>query len=224
MIAAQSLLNGIATVLWPIIVIALIFTLRPALIAIIESAKSRRFTVKIGGQELTMEEANGVQQKLIADLQTQVAEIQNRIGSGIETPKVAAVTAAAVPSRNRVKVLWVDDNPKNNSYFIQQLWDGGVKVDVARSTREAADLFSSQKYDFVISDMGRLEQETYNPTAGLDLIRLIRRTDRNVPIVVYSSAKALREHQQEISELGGSAWTSSPTELSRILNFTGLEN
>ncbi len=54
----QKLIQAIATALWPVIVIILVLKFRPAITAIVESAKSRRFTLKIGGQELTMEEAN----------------------------------------------------------------------------------------------------------------------------------------------------------------------
>jgi hypothetical protein len=77
----QKLIQAIATLLWPVIVIILVLRFRPAITAIVESAKSRKFTLKIGGQELTMEEANQAQQKLIADLQGQVSDIQKKIDS-----------------------------------------------------------------------------------------------------------------------------------------------
>jgi hypothetical protein len=53
----KSLFEGIAVVLWPLIIIGVIFVFRPAVAAIIASAKSRKFTLKVGGQELTMEQA-----------------------------------------------------------------------------------------------------------------------------------------------------------------------
>lgn len=72
----QRLLQAVAVLLWPLIVLFIIILFRPAVSAIVESARSRKFTLKIGGQELTMEEANANQRSLIADLQDQVSEIK----------------------------------------------------------------------------------------------------------------------------------------------------
>jgi hypothetical protein len=55
----KNILEGVAALLWPLIVIAIFYQFRPLLSPIIESAKTRKFTLKIGGQELTMEEALG---------------------------------------------------------------------------------------------------------------------------------------------------------------------
>jgi hypothetical protein len=45
----RDLLDGVAALLWPLIVIAILYLFRPAVVAIIESAKSRKFTLKMGG-------------------------------------------------------------------------------------------------------------------------------------------------------------------------------
>jgi hypothetical protein len=63
----QKLVLAIATLLWPIIVFVNIIGFWPGIAAIIESARSRKFAVKIGGQELSMEEASNGQQWLIMD-------------------------------------------------------------------------------------------------------------------------------------------------------------
>ncbi len=55
----KLLLDGLAALLWPLIAIFILYLFRPAIAAIIESAKSRKFSVKIFGQELTMEQAFG---------------------------------------------------------------------------------------------------------------------------------------------------------------------
>jgi hypothetical protein len=46
--AFSTLLSAISSVLWPLIVIAAMLLLRPAVIEVIQSAKSRKFTIKIG--------------------------------------------------------------------------------------------------------------------------------------------------------------------------------
>ena len=59
-----KLLEGIAAFAWPVIIVLLILIFRRAVVSLIESARSRKFTLKIGGQELTMEEVNQQQQNL----------------------------------------------------------------------------------------------------------------------------------------------------------------
>ncbi len=230
--AAQKLIQAFATLLWPLIVVALLFLFRPAVAAIIDSARSRKFTLKIGGQELTMEEANQVQQKLIADLQIQVSDIQQKLTDYL--PAAHLVTSApsasatlipstyspppAAGSSRGFSLLWVDDNPKNNSYFIQQLLEQNVRVDLARSTVDGLARFEKQHYDCIVSDMGRVEEGKFNPTAGLDLLQAVRIKSPSVLFVIFSSSRALATHSKTARDLGANLLTSSPTELTGMLN------
>lgn len=212
-----KLLEAIGVLAWPAIIILLILMFRPAIAGLIESAKSRKFTLKLGGQELTMEEASEQQRKLIADLQAQVLEIKKSI-EGIapaapETPeKAAPQMPPAVTS-----VLWVDDQPKNNSYFVQQLVDRGVNVELAMSTAEGLRMFDKKTYGVVISDMGRTEDGTYKPTAGLELLKVIRERNKTTPFIIYSSSRGEREHRKAAIKLGATTLTTSPTEMFGLL-------
>ena len=47
----SSLINSIATILWPIIVVFILFLFRKNVQGLIESARGRKFTVKIGEME-----------------------------------------------------------------------------------------------------------------------------------------------------------------------------
>lgn len=221
--AVQKLIQALAALLWPVIVLAIVLRFRPAIVAIVESARSRKFTLKIGGQELTMEEANQTQQKLITDLQGQVAEIQKRLdgaGGPLASSQFVAAAAPPPPAMQQVKsLLWVDDNPKNNSYFIEHLSELGVKVDTAESTSEAARLFDSRRYDYVISDMGRQEGATFNASAGLDFLKIVRASNSTIPFVFFSSQRGLATWGQEALALGATGMTSSSTRLFGMLNL-----
>ncbi len=212
-----NVIKGIASLLWPCIVILLVLLFKPAVAALIESAKSRKFTLKIGGQELTMEEANAQQRTLIADLQSQVVEIQKKIGAGAHP--VAAAPESLPPRRatRRAPILWVDDQPKNNSYFVQQLSDRGFTIDLAISTSEGLKQFDRAQYGLVISDMGRTEEGSYKPTAGLELIKRIRAQSPNIPFIIFCSSRGAREYASEAEALGVTSITSSPTELMGVL-------
>jgi CheY-like chemotaxis protein len=190
---------------------------RPAIAGLIESAKSRKFTLKLGGQELTMEEASEQQRKLIADLQAQVLEIKKSL-EGIARPAPAAPEKAALKMPPTVaSVLWVDDQPKNNSYFVQQLVDRGVNVELALSTAEGLRMFDKKTYGVVISDMGRTEDGIYKPTAGLELLKVIRERNKTIPFIIYSSSRGGREHREAAIKLGATTLTTSPTEMVGLL-------
>lgn len=68
-----------------------------------------------------MEEINEQQRALIADLQAQVAALRSEAlpEADVEKQKAKAIAEASVSARPAV--LWVDDNPKNNSYIVQTL-------------------------------------------------------------------------------------------------------
>jgi len=219
--AVANLLNAISTLLWPLLVVFIVVKFSPAVREIIESARSRKFTLKVGGQELTMEEASQQQQSLIADLQAQVSELQQTVAEilesqpglkGAEKEKQALESA---PPANRI--LWVDDHPKNNSYFLQVLSDGGIGVDLALSTEEGLRKAQSRKYRVIISDMGRREDGKYNPVAGLELLKQIRAGDKEIPFVVYCSRRKADEIRDEAERQGVTAVLSSPTAMMGML-------
>jgi CheY-like chemotaxis protein len=177
-----------------------------------------------------MKEANQVQQNLIADLQQKVSGIQIKIESPTSQQALSPQGDATSLPSNAKALLWVDDNPKNNSYFVQQLSDLGIRVDLAVSTADGISHFESKKYDYVISDMGRLDGESYsaetsyNATAGIDLLKYVRKRNREVPFVIFCSARAKKGYGQLALDSGASAVTSSPTELFGILNLAKAKN
>jgi CheY-like chemotaxis protein len=216
-----KILEGIAAVAWPAIVILVVLLFRPAVAALIESAKSRKFTLKIGGQELSMDEANAQQRNLINDLQTQVLEIKKRIEAAVPPP--AAEPSLLSPRLSTGLILWVDDQPKNNSYFVQQLADKGLKTDLALSTAEGLRMVGKKAYNVIVSDMGRTEDGMYKPTAGLELLRQIREYNKTIPFIIFCSSAGVAEHGQEAIDLQATAITSSPTEMFGILQNTFVE-
>src|SRR5262245_17782163 len=66
-----------------------------------------------------------------------------------------------------------------DSYTIENLTRMGIEVVPALSTSEALAKLKTRKFDRIISDMGRREGITFNPTAGIDLVRTIRSTDKD---------------------------------------------
>ena len=219
--AYSSLIDSIATLLWPVIVIIVLIVFRRAVAAVIESGKSRKFTLKVGGQELTMEEVSEQQRKIIADLQAQVVEIQQAISGGVP-PREGGLASPPLPGGGEAqRILWVDDNPKNNSFLIQQLLDRGIGVDLAVSTAEGESRFGDRRYAMVISDMGRTENGRYNSRAGIDTLSGIRKRNATIPFVIFCSMQLAAEFGEEAMKLGATLVTSSTTKLTGILAGIG---
>ncbi len=219
----DKVLLAIATLLWPLIVILVIFFFRPAVADIIESARSRKFALKIGGQELSMEEASHGQQRLIMDLLMQVAVMQKKFNIRDPLDHSDSTGSSAFPPRRTANVLWVDDNPKNISYLLETLRDLGMKVDEATSTTDGMDLFSSRLYDFVVSDMRRQEGRNFNQTAGLELLKQVRAKSK-VPFILFTGDGSIKECGRAARELEVTDMTSSPTRLLGILNAETLKS
>ena len=106
---------------------------------------------------------------------------------------------------------------------MEQLTNLGIKVDLALTTSEGLSLFGRRKYSYVISDMGRQEDDAENSDAGLDLLKAIRERDAQIPFIIFCSSRGVREHGAEARKLGVTGITSSPTELSGLLNLDALK-
>jgi CheY-like chemotaxis protein len=209
----SQLIQSISGLLWPIIVAALLWRLLPSIRRIVES---RSFTVKVAGVELSFQE---LAEKLVKS----TAELQAKG----PTPDYAAERSSPVgptAPQDRIikKILWVDDNPRNNAYESAQLESLGVSVRQVTSTQEALAALDrpSSHYDAVITDMGRQEASGFNPDAGIDLIAAMRAANIDIPVVVYASARA-RHRESEVAQAGGEGVTSGPGELFDALGRIG---
>jgi CheY-like chemotaxis protein len=215
--------KGVAAIAWPLIVILLLFKFRSAIEAVIESAKSRKFTIKVGGNELTMDEAAEQQNKLLADLQNQVVELGKRLDAFSTVPEQTPTQARTIESTPRPplvrSILWVDDNPRNNSYEIDILQKMGIHVVQSTSTQDALSKLGTHKFDRIISDMGRYEGNGLNTNAGIDLAKAVREIDKEVPIIIYSSMRAVNTKQDEALAAGVKAITSGATKLLEALDI-----
>ena len=109
---------------------------------------------------------------------------------------------------SHAQVLWVDDNPDNNTYERQSLEALGIRFDLATSTDEALQKLSSMRYSAVISDMGRPP----DPQAGYTLLERMRRAGDATPFVIYARSNA-PEHKAEARKRGAMGSTNRASEL-----------
>jgi CheY-like chemotaxis protein len=221
MAEAAALIAAISSLLWPLIVIAILIVFGPTIIEIVRTARSRKFTLKIGGQELSMDEVTEQQRSLISDLQSKISEIGAQIGA--QNPAKLSIKQTSTPTRQLTAILWVDDEPKNNSYFIDTLGRMNIKVDLARTTADGLAKFASGIYSVIISDMGRREGGRNNSRAGLDFLKTIREHNTQIPFFIYCSRRGAEANREEAMQLGANGITASATELYGLLNLDQLQ-
>jgi CheY-like chemotaxis protein len=226
---AARIIEAIGSLLWPLLVAVLLIRVIPHIPGVVadlrRAMRTRAFTVKIGGVELSVEEAAEQLRRQVTDLQThmaiQLAERGDRVEAGPAGPPGspgagAGADAAAAPAadQGRPTVLWVDDNPEANTLELAKLRDDGVEVLLARSTAEAMDVLSLRRgVGAIVTDMGRSEDGEFRSHAGLALLRQLHEAEQSQPVLVYTSTRRVELDRQDALDAGATTVTSSPTEL-----------
>lgn len=96
------------------------------------------------------------------------------------------------------RILWIDDYPINNEVVIDFLETKNIHVDTATSTQEGIDYFKKNKYDVIITDMGRgVERD-----AGIILIKKLNALNCRTPIIVFTSHSAISRYGKYALSLG----------------------
>ena len=312
-------ISAIASLLWPLIVLAVLVLFRGPLTRLIRSTEARDFTIKIAGQEVSVGELHRQQMDMVTDLADQIAALRkeidaleqrgpSKIGSTGRPPQEVAVSVAPsfgggtaadddfdgaeaeptrvnVPAQDRPQfqadlvkapwerlehitiqpeptaeapeqsaapaplsmvtaadgedvpawagqhpdtrpkpagMLWVDDHPERNALQVDQLERRGVVVDTARSTKEALQKLTGQRYQLIVSDMERAEGGKPVPNAGLELIRTVRTFDRDTPVVIYAAGPAGKILADTATQIGADLVTNSWFELSQEMHRLGV--
>jgi CheY-like chemotaxis protein len=201
---SADLLRALSELAWPVIAALVLWRLYPLLREIL---RSRAFTVKVAGMEISAQQASEQLQSQIDDLRTKLSDVRQALDKR-ELP-------SPMPLTHSRRVLWTDDIPSNNAYAIAQLRERGYDVLQAVSTSDAMRVLGSASPPIaaVISDMGREEVGTYKPEAGLELLRAMRKAGCSQPFIVCTTPGAAQQYNGAVQAAGGSGATTSFVEL-----------
>ncbi|MEN1973835.1 response regulator [Cellulomonas olei] len=83
----------------------------------------------------------------------------------------------------RMRLLWVDDLPRNNQVERRYLRDVGVEITIATSTEQALSQLERAEPTVVVTDIDRPE----STTAGLELGQRLAREWPQLPVIGYVS-------------------------------------
>jgi CheY-like chemotaxis protein len=216
---AARIIEAIGSLLWPLLVAVLLIRVLPhvpSLVAELRRAmRTRAFTVKIGGAELTVEEATEQLRRQVTDLQTHMAvQLAERGELGGAAPATAEEAAAPAPGQGRPTILWVDDQPGDHTLELAKLRDDGVEVLLARSTAEAMDVLSLRRgVQAIVTDLVRSEDGEFRSHAGLALLRQLKEAEQDQPVLVYTDGRRAELDRQDALDAGATVVTSSPLDL-----------
>ena len=214
---AARIIEAIGSLLWPLLVAVLLIRVLPhvpSLVAELRRAmRTRAFTVKVGGAELTVEEATEQLRRQVTDLQTHMAvQLAERGELGGAVP--ATAEEAPAPGQGRPTILWVDDQPGDHTLELAKLRDDGVEVLLARSTAEAMDVLSLRRgVQAIVTDLVRSEDGEFRSHAGLALLRQLKEAEQDQPVLVYSDGRRAELDRQDALDAGATMVTASPVDL-----------
>ena len=216
---AARIIEAIGSLLWPLLVAVLLIRVLPhvpSLVAELRRAmRTRAFTVKVGGAELTVEEATEQLRRQVTDLQTHMAvQLAERGELGGAAPATAEEAAAPAPGQGRPTILWVDDQPGDHTLELAKLRDDGVEVLLARSTAEAMDVLSLRRgVQAIVTDLVRSEDGEFRSHAGLALLRQLKEAEQDQPVLVYTDGRRAELDRQDALDAGATVVTASPVDL-----------
>jgi CheY-like chemotaxis protein len=224
---AARIIEAVGSLLWPLLVAVVLIRVIPHIPGVVadlrKAMRTRAFTVRIGGVELSIEDAAEQLRRQVTDLQTQLAaQLAQRDDAGPPAapgaqpgaPAGAEAGAGGSADQGRATILWVDDNPEGNALELAKLRDDGLEVLMARSTAEAMDVLSLRRgVRAIVTDMGRAEDGEFRSHAGLALLRQLHEAEQDQPVLVYTSARRVELDRQDALDAGATAVTASPTEL-----------
>ena len=210
---AARIIEALGSLLWPLLLAVVVLRVVPHLPGLIadlrQALRTRAFKVRIGGAELSVEEATEQLRRQVSDLQTQMAAQLAERG-----PARAATAAAPRRDQGRPTILWVDDRPERSAFELAKLRDDGVEVLQARSTDEAMDVLALRRgVQAIVTNLGRTEGGEHRPHAGLSLMRQLREAGLEQPVLVYTWASRAERERNDALAAGAAGVTASPTEL-----------
>lgn len=101
-------------------------------------------------------------------------------------------------------ILWVDDHPANNKAEVATFRARRIAVHLAETTEDALELMAMNRYQLIISDLGRGEDRL----AGVKMITAMRQRQLNMPVLIYTvrpADPAGSQAQRRLVARGGAA-------------------
>jgi CheY-like chemotaxis protein len=113
----------------------------------------------------------------------------------VETAQAEKDARTLIDAPDQKRILWVDDRPDNNRYETLALIKLQIEVIAVTSTKAALARLDSdpEPFNLVLSDWQRPELNLDTLSAGIHLLRQVRKLHPTVPVVFYHGSLSKRE-------------------------------
>lgn len=214
-----AILKALADLLWPLVAFYLIWILRPSINGIFEN---KNIKLKIGGQEVSIDQVAANFGAAVSDLQAKVSEISDDNKKFIINDKNETVIVNNVNTES-IRILWVDDEPANNAFIVDRLRSENYIVDLSLSTDDALFMINNgPKYNCIITDLGRVEGGVFDEFAGMKFIEKVKNVSKNIPILVFSSSRAIK-YRDQLIKIGAKEVTNSGVDVFGFVESCAVE-
>ena len=240
---AAALITAIGGVVWPLVGIALLWTLRKRFSAMVDSIVQRGGGVKLAGFEVSVAQATEQQQSLIADLQIRLAGLEDRlqamtllpidatrsipppvdtvpekaIGLAPNPGEASSIDLDSVASSRKIPdgmmILWVDGHPEAAAALIDTIERRGARVVKALSITDALDQASARDFDVIVTRM----KIGSSADGGIDLVVRVREALPLSTIFVLADLGGAERFGRQALVAGAQFVTDSAAELIRAL-------
>lgn len=195
--------SALSNFAWPVVAAVVLYRFHPLVAALLQRDNMQ---IKVGGLELSVQDAAKAHGKNIVEIQQRLAAIE--ANSTISQNFTSENEGRENINRKDRSILWVDDFPSNNAFLVDSLREKNVDVVLSLGTEDAMEKLKYRKFGAVITDLGRVENGVDNPNAGFDLIGRIKSSGDDVPILVFAGRRAL-EKRRALLEAGAENATNS---------------
>lgn len=210
----------IQVIIWPLIVLIIVFYLRAPLKKFIDNTV--KVSLKAGPIETVAESRQAIE--IATSLGAAEAKIQvnsteqSQTALPLSTRNIAklvdqTVTPQAVQNLAGISILWVDDQPLNNTYARHALEALGIRFSICITTNDAIEELKRTSIDAVISDMGRPP----DMQAGYTLLEKMQAMSFDIPFIIYAKGGDKQKNKEEAKKRGAYASADGPQDLYRTV-------
>jgi CheY-like chemotaxis protein len=110
-------------------------------------------------------------------------------------------------------ILWVDDQPRNNTSLTESFEALGLRIDQALDTEEGLAKAKTLMYDLIIEDMGRPSGRD----AGYDFLDGLKANNITTPVIIFAARMWNYDLRHQAIARGAIAATNRPSEVFRLV-------
>ncbi len=155
--------------------------------------KRNFFTINITGRDPVIKNPKGNTNQ--STTQTVIPDTTPTVPAQKNTIQPNVINAYTPPAK---KILWIDDNPFNNTSLVEYFKKADYKVDVVSDNKTALDFIEKNNYEIIITDISRNDKKE----SGLDLLKNLAAGKNKDKVIIYTSPLSEKKYGKQVKAMG----------------------